>query len=138
MLTVTRRPARADAVIGELGIDGVYQCFTLERASTLIPAGTYPVKLTVSSRAGRGQLWTPDSDKRLLLIDEVQGRSGIRIHAANTPEQLEGCTAVGFGCRETTVTQSRLALEAVMTIVTAELMAGKPVRITYLNHTSAD
>src|SRR5690242_17822651 len=92
---LTRQTPIGESQPGLLHIGGAFQCFTLERVSTLIPAGSYPVYLTVSERSQLGKLWSPDSLHRLPLIAKVPGRSGIRIHAANRPEELEGCVAVG-------------------------------------------
>lgn len=50
-----------------------------------IPAGRYLVQATQSPRFGR----------IMYLVQAVAGRSGIRFHSANWPEQLEGCIALG-------------------------------------------
>lgn len=50
-----------------------------------IPAGTYTVRATQSVRFGR----------LMYLVEGVAGRSGIRIHQANLPTELEGCIALG-------------------------------------------
>ena len=57
---------------------------TLENADFLIPAGTYPLRLT----------WSPRFKKMLPLIDEVPDREGIRIHLGTKPEHSTGCVLV--------------------------------------------
>lgn len=57
---------------------------TLENADYLIPAGTYPLRLT----------WSPRFKKMLPLIDEVPDREGIRIHLGTKPEHSTGCVLV--------------------------------------------
>lgn len=109
-LSLERQSVLGDAQFGVLTIDGVFQCYTLERVSLIIPAGTYPVYLTVSQRSLAGSLWSPDLLHRLPLVAKVPGRSGIRIHAANRPAELEGCIAVGQIQREGMLEQSRIAL----------------------------
>jgi Family of unknown function (DUF5675) len=115
---------RADNVTrGALKINGVFFCYTLERPADdpehpRIKAGTYRVRLTVSGRAQRGTLWTPDADKRLPEVLNVPGRTGIRIHAANEVHELEGCVAVAFDRIGNTLLHSRLALEALMGKIT--------------------
>lgn len=95
-LTLQRQaPLLGYGVPGVLLVEGVFECHTLERRSMLIPVGHFTVLLTVSVRASEGSLWSPDPAHRLPLI-VVLGRSGIRIHAANRPEELEGCVAVGM------------------------------------------
>ncbi len=83
-------------IIGDLFIDGVFFCHTLEdekRADglkvygeTAIPAGIYNVKLTISNRF-----------KRLMpLLLDVEGFKGIRIHGGNTSKDTHGCPLVAF------------------------------------------
>ena len=57
---------------------------TLENADFLIPAGTYPLRLT----------WSPRFKKPMPLIDEVPDREGIRIHMGTKPEHSQGCVLV--------------------------------------------
>ena len=59
---------------------------TLENADCLIPAGTYPLRLT----------WSPRFKKNMPLIDEVPDREGIRIHMGTKPEHSEGCVLVSY------------------------------------------
>ena len=57
---------------------------TLENADFLIPAGTYPLKLT----------WSPKFKKQLPEICDVPERAGIRIHMGTIPEHSTGCVLV--------------------------------------------
>lgn len=50
-----------------------------------VPAGTYRCVFTYSPRFRR----------YLYLVGPVPGRSGIRVHPANFPRQLNGCVALG-------------------------------------------
>jgi hypothetical protein len=100
ILTVKRKWREGEALIGELYIDGVYECLTLEPSDKraehpAIPVGLYPVILTTSERARKGSLWTPRKDFALPLVQNVPGREGIRFHAGNTPEETDGCVLVG-------------------------------------------
>lgn len=68
------------------------ELLTLERpwldnaqGTSCIPAGTYEVRATQSARFGR----------LMYLVEAVPERSGIRIHAANFPSELQGCIALG-------------------------------------------
>lgn len=109
-LLLKRKPANDDAILGEFFVDGLFEAFALERASLAIPANRYPVHFTVSNRAARGELWSPDPEHRLPLIDEVPGRSGIRIHAANDSEELIGCVALGQSQSGVRLQRSRAAV----------------------------
>ncbi len=83
-------------IIGDLFIDGVFFCHTLEdekRADglkvygeTAIPSGTYNVAVTRSNRF-----------KRLMpLIMDVPMFSGIRMHGGNDSGDTHGCPLVAF------------------------------------------
>ena len=50
-----------------------------------IPIGRYAIRWTKSKRFGR----------MMYLIDRVPKRKGVRIHSANTIEELQGCIAPG-------------------------------------------
>lgn len=85
LLKLIRKKPQGNAIYGELLIDNRWFCSTLERTDVAIPAGFYPVTLTVSPRFG----------EILPLIGNVVGRTGIRIHAGNYPRDTAGCILVG-------------------------------------------
>ena len=92
-LTLRRTNRNNKAVYGKLSIpfeDGTRTFDTLENADFLIPAGTYPLRLT----------WSPKFKKMLPLIDEVPDREGIRIHRGTTPEHSTGCVLVSYMAQE--------------------------------------
>lgn len=81
-----------EGTFGVLYIDGKSFSYTLERpwldnksGVSCIPQGTYRVKWTHS----------PKYCRKMYLIDQVKGRTGIRIHSANLAKQLQGCVALG-------------------------------------------
>ena len=90
-----------DYTVGELFMDGVRHCYTLEdtvreRAGqpvsawkvpgkTAIPAGRYQVKTSLSNRFG----------KMLPILLQVPGFTGVRIHTGNSSANTEGCILVG-------------------------------------------
>ena len=93
-----REPAEGRAVRGTLyrvehrysGSAGEYKeyltpiCDTLENADCLIPALCFKVAVTQSPRF-----------KRLLpVLEQVPGRTGIRIHRGTKPEHSKGCILV--------------------------------------------
>lgn len=92
-LQLHRLPSSADTTLGVLLIDGVYECVTLEdqvrdtkvMAETAIPAGRY--KLTIS--------WSPKFQRDMVLVNDVPGFTGIRIHSGNDKEDTSGCVLVG-------------------------------------------
>lgn len=94
--------------MGKLYIDGKFQCFTLEdefrtikvKDETRIPSGTYGVIWTYSNRFKRD----------MLLLEQVPGFAGIRIHSGNTDKDTSGCILVGESVSDTRLSASRSAL----------------------------
>ena len=93
MITIflTRQTRKGNAVFGTMTFplelqDSILEekITTLENANHLIPAGTYPLRLT----------WSPRFKKPRPLIDEVPDREGIRIHIGTKPEHSTGCVLV--------------------------------------------
>lgn len=114
------------SIIGEMFVDGQHECFCLEpsrktpvhEGHPCIAAGTYTVELTFSPKF---KTMTPE------LMD-VLGRSDIRIHWGNRPEDTLGCTIVGDGRAENWVSVSRVAFERLMTLLKT---ATDPITATY-------
>ena len=59
-------------------------CYTLENADHLVPALIYKVSVTRSAKFQR----------LLPILEQVPGRSGIRIHRGTKPEHSLGCILV--------------------------------------------
>jgi len=141
-LLLTRRWFTEQSTIGTLDADGTFVCHTLEdrvrrddpitvadegrkvAGTTAIPAGRYRVVLTVSDRAAKGSLWSPRSDHKLPLLLDVHGFEGIRIHSGNTDRNTEGCILVGRGRAVDAITDSRVALTALVETIEAGIAAG--------------
>lgn len=108
-LLLARRDLAASYTIGDLYVDGAFECYTLEDpvregpkvyGQTAIPTGKYEVKLT----------WSPRFKRELPLLLNVPGFEGIRIHAGNTSKDTEGCILVGQEKSEGRVMFSQAAL----------------------------
>lgn len=128
-LHLERRALSPKTTIGQLFVDGWFECLVLEdvvRAGakvadqTAIPAGRYQVVITLSAR-----FKVP-----LPLLLAVPGFDGIRIHAGNTAKDTSGCLLVGRVRAIDMVLESRLALTALQPKIAAALDAGEPVFIT--------
>lgn len=123
-LRLERRIFTDDVTVGELYVDNVFHCYTLEDAVrpvkipkiTAIPKGIYKVVLTMSNRF----------KKVLPLLENVPNFAGVRIHTGNTNEDTEGCILVGLGLLrdprtnfDWVISESRAAMKPLMEILTA-------------------
>lgn len=120
---------------GQLWMDGVDLCFTLEdpmreRAGvpvkewkvlgdTAIPKGVYNIVITYSNRFKRD----------LPLLEDVEGFTGIRIHPGNTSVDTEGCILVGRTRGENFVGESRVAFNALFEMIEKALEQGDKITI---------
>jgi hypothetical protein len=112
-LTVARKEFTEKSTIGDLLIDGEFECFTLEdcvrpakiMGMTAIPAGTYEVVINFSGRFKRP----------LPLLLKVPDFEGVRIHPGNTDADTEGCILVGRMKQPDFIGESRVAFEALFT-----------------------
>lgn len=134
-LRLERSPSAHGCTIGELFVDGAPEAFTLEDEvrevegqpvsewkiddSTAIPRGVYPVTITYSNRFKRD----------LPLIDNVPGFAGIRIHPGNSSEDTSGCILVGRSRTLKSVTESKVAFNALYAKIEQGLAAGDVVTL---------
>lgn len=94
-LKIMRQLRAVSASLGELYIDGVPYCYTLEDPvrppgvkvdrNTAIPPGRYRVTLTFSNRFQR----------ILPELSDVPMFTGVRLHGGNTSADTEGCPLLG-------------------------------------------
>ena len=82
---------------------------------TAIPAGTYEVRDT----------WSPKYRRMMLVLVDVPGFHGIRIHSGNSAEDTEGCLIPGLRATATGVAYSRAAVEKLNRDVRAKLKNGR-------------
>jgi hypothetical protein len=116
-MRVTRQVFTDESTIGELTIDGVHQCFTLEDkvreekifGQTAIPAGRYEVTVSFSNHF----------KKKLPLLLNVPKFEGVRIHSGNTAKDTEGCILVGMTKGTNFVSNSRDAFDALFAKILA-------------------
>ena len=82
-----------NSTIGELSINGKFECYTLEDVEreskiygkTAIAKGTYEIVMTMSNRF---KIVLP-------LLLNVPNFEGVRIHAGNSAKDTEGCILLG-------------------------------------------
>lgn len=123
-LLLNRRIYSPNSTIGNLQVNNVFQCFTLEDVDrdknkdgdlndtgeakvfgkTAIPRGRYEVMISYSNRF----------KKVLPLLLNVPSFKGIRIHSGNKPEDTDGCILVGNTTSKDFIGESRLAFADIM------------------------
>lgn len=134
-LTLKRKFMGPTYTIGDLFIDGVFFCNTIEDvvrqlpavcpntpkgrnctcpqkkyAETAIPTGTYKVTIEYSPRFKR----------QLPCLHDVPHFIGILIHSGNTAEDSAGCIIVGFNTVKGKVTNSRATSDKLNAILAKE------------------
>jgi hypothetical protein len=119
------------SIIGNLHVDGVPLCVDLEPSRLkpthaghpCIPCGIFKVKLTMSPHLG---YVTPE------LVD-VPGRTAIRIHKGNKPEDSLGCTLTGMshGPAADWISNSKEAFDKLMELCRAAEARGEEITAEY-------
>lgn len=137
-IILARRPSANGWTQGQLSCDGVHSCYTCEDVirpdgekvpgQTAIPAGRYQVIITDSPRFKR----------RLPILLDVPGFTGIRIHSGNTDRDTEGCILPGRGFTPAGVTQSVLAFDVLFARIDSALIVGEEVWIEVRNSVIRD
>lgn len=126
-ITIKRLYKTDISTIGELLVDGVFECYTLEdverqvkiKGETAIPKGTYNVIINQSNRF-----------KRLLpLLLNVPNFEGVRIHSGNSNHDTEGCILVGKSRNKNYIGQSRKAFEKLF----KKMQDAKDISLTILS-----
>lgn len=129
-ITVKRIDFNSDCTIGEMSIDGKFECYTLEDkvrdngvkvpGQTAIPSGTYNVSITFSQRF----------QKPLPLLADVPNFVGVRIHTGNTSQQTEGCILIGAEKADNSILRSREAFNNLFPKLQAALAKGDKITLT--------
>jgi hypothetical protein len=99
----------SDSIQGNLYVNGVFFCHTIERLSKAIPKGSFSC----------GVSWSPRFGKKLPYVC-VPGRKGIRFHAGNTSRDSQGCILVGRLSQPHLIADSRFTLFALMSMLNNE------------------
>jgi len=155
-LEVIRTQLGSDATNGELWIDGVRECFTLEDevrdgpkvyGETAVPAGEYEITLRTvggfhtrtkkhyDNKKGFGPGW----HQGMLWVRNIPGFEFILIHPGNDQFDTLGCLLVGKTQQDLDknkdgfIGQSRTAYEALYPKVKDALLDGQKVTIKYTN-----
>lgn len=109
LLELFRKKSNGDATVGDLFIDGKFQCKTLEdefrkvkvKHETRIPAGDYKIKLQEDGEMTKKYFRKfPGIHKGMLWLQDVPNFTTIYIHIGNTDDDTSGCILVGKSFNE--------------------------------------
>ncbi len=143
-LFLKRFPSKHEATLGEVFLDGIHLCYTLEDqvrevfgqpvekwkqfGVTAIPVGRYEITLEKSSRFGDDTI----------TLNNVRGYDSIRGHAGNYAGDTEGCLLIGLKIKPDApdgleLLGSKDALAIVKMKIKSALLTGAQVWITILS-----
>ena len=141
IITVKRLRNNGDTTIGEMYIDDVFACNTLEDeprekkvyGETRIPAGKYKIALRkTGSFHNKYKERFPEFHVGMLHITNIPGFEYVLIHVGNTDEDTAGCLLVGVAngwvLEKSTETYKKIYKE-----IAAALLAGEEVKIKYID-----
>ena len=134
-LELTRSVKTNKSTIGELTVNGVFECFILEdkdrglrkdmpiselivmkiKTRTAIPTGRYEIVVSFSDKF----------QKMLPLLLDVPAFAGIRIHPGNTDANTEGCFLPGKTKSPDMIGSSRVAFTALFDKIKTALQREK-------------
>jgi hypothetical protein len=138
-LTVNRNTYSNQSTQGDLLIDGIWYCYTLEPVMrqvidepvvawkqwgvTAIPTGTYNVTMRVS----------PKFKRIMPHIENVEDFSEVMLHPLNVPTETQGCIGVGFVKDINYIGNSRSCSDELNKRIQAAIDAGEQVTIDITN-----
>lgn len=132
-LTTKRRYKKTEYTIGNLFVEGLYFCDTLEDAvRDLKPDGSGKIKGKTAIPAGRYEVtmtYSPKFKRRLPLLLGVPFFEGVRIHAGNTAKDTEGCLLVGKNRAVGKVLDSRKYERQLVALIEQRIKRGEKIYI---------
>ena len=135
-LVVARRAFKDTYTIGELFIDGVYFCDTLEPKVRDYAGGEKKVKGESAIPEGRYHVSEYLSPKRKMFVpqlDDVPMFGNVQIHIGNTKKDTEGCILVGKNSKKGCVMASKLTFDRLWEKLVAVWSVHAEVYITIIN-----
>lgn len=136
--------------IGNLFINGVYECDTLEDQDrgltsqmsleeikakkvygvTAIPTGTYSINMTTVSPKFKDRAWAKPYKGILPRLENVKGYEGVLIHVGNKAEDTLGCILVGENKIKGQIINSTATFYELMTVLLKAQSAGEVIELT--------
>lgn len=135
-IKVKRNVSDGSCTLGEMLLEGVHECFTLELP---IGLGSNYGKPGYAITSGRYRLvitYSPHFARMLPEVLNVPFRSSIRIHSGNSAKDTEGCTLVGQTLGKDEILNSKVEIDSFILKLQAILNIGAEIWITYEDSTS--
>lgn len=139
VIEVKRKTFTNLSTVGEMWVDGEFECYTLEdemreiegvpvtqwkvQDKTAIPVGTYDVIIDHSARFQR----------LMPHVLDVPGFTGIRIHSGNTDKDTDGCILLGQEKTSDFIGHSKLAFDSFFLQLQDALARGETATLTVRN-----
>ena len=148
-LRLNRRYKGPKYTIGNLYIDDIYFCDTLEDidrgitsstsledisrkkvyGQTAIPTGTYKVNLNVVSPKFKDRSWAKPYGGKVPRLMNVPGFEGVLIHPGNTYSDTSGCILVGKNTVVGKVMESTITFNGLMKKLLEAKAKGESIQI---------
>jgi hypothetical protein len=148
-LRLNRRYKGPKYTIGNLYIDDIYFCDTLEDidrgitsstsledisrkkvyGQTAIPTGTYKVNLNVVSPKFKDRSWAKPYGGKVPRLMNVPGFEGVLIHPGNTDSDTSGCILVGKNTVVGKVMESTITFNGLMKKLLEAKAKGESIQI---------
>ena len=148
-LRLNRRYKGPKYTIGNLYIDDIYFCDTLEDidrgitsstsledisrkkvyGQTAIPTGTYKVNLNVVSPKFKNRSWAKPYGGKVPRLMNVPGFEGVLIHPGNTDSDTSGCILVGKNTVVGKVMESTITFNGLMKKLLKAKAKGESIQI---------
>lgn len=148
-LRLNRRYKGPKYTIGNLYIDDIYFCDTLEDVDrgitsstsledisrkkvygqTAIPTGTYKVNLNVVSPKFKDRSWAKPYGGKVPRLMNVPGFEGVLIHPGNTDSDTSGCILVGKNTVVGKVMESTITFNGLMKKLLEAKAKGESIQI---------
>lgn len=149
-LRLERNHKLNDYTIGDLYIDNIFYCNTLEdtdrgltssmteqeinkikiKGKTAIPTGKYKITLDIISPRFSNSSLYKSIDGKLPRLLNVPGFDGILIHIGNTPKDTDGCILVGYNKIKGQVLNSKDTFNDLYTKLLESKSKGELISIT--------
>lgn len=131
-LSLHRMTETGNSTLGELYLDEVFECYTLEDVvrdekvpgETAIPTGTYKVVIN----------WSPKFQKMMPRLLDVPNFTGILIHKGNTHHDTRGCILVGDRIGDQILAQSTAAYERLFAKIAEAQARDEEITIAITNN----